>query len=179
MSLLAFLGLHFDGHFSVGDVLVFIGAVAAAWYTARLGHIAVDIDQKTVDRDEDRRQRNVRGIARVVDGDLGVVAKTLQTVIDDNGAWSFGASLEHGTWRRDGAVLVETLPEAEARALVEVFARIGAIQTIIDYYGRRAKADIQRLEKDGLATIQDIVDAIEKARVLLRPVAYPDEIASA
>jgi hypothetical protein len=95
MSALAALVLapsHVDidviGQLTAGDLIVGAGTLALAWFTWRLAKETHQLDVRTAERERDREQRRVRGVARLIDGELAVTITTLMTVID-TGKYSF------------------------------------------------------------------------------------------
>jgi hypothetical protein len=100
-----------------GDVIVGVGTLLLALFTWRLARVTAGLDERNAARERKRDERRVRGIARLVGGELSVVQGSLRWAGDEK-AWRPFWPTPHGAWDRDGAVVAETPPQDEAEAII-------------------------------------------------------------
>ena len=166
---------------TAGDVVVGAGTLALAFFTwrlalftSKLAEETVALDKRNAARERKRRERQVRGIARLVDGELNVVAKSVEHALE-TGHWWFFLEAPHGAWDRDGALIAETVAEDEALDLITAFSKIGAWQSLVAVIHQRAPdEDSITVQGPAQTTLIDLGPAIEDARRHLADLAYPD-----
>jgi hypothetical protein len=174
IALPAFLDVHVSGSLTLGDIVVGIGTLAVAIYTARLARATYRLDDRSAARERKRREREVRGAARLIDAELDVLHDTLEDGFT-NVHYQIASSLPHDAWDRSGRLLVETLPEDEALDLISVFADILRLERWIDVSRASSPAAASiALSDDQKQQFQMIVAKVHQARHHLRPLAYPD-----
>lgn len=81
------------------------------------------LDLQTATRERERQERQVRGVARLIDGELAIVLNTIRQVID-SGEYLFYLPMPRGAWDRDGALIAEAVADDEAAELVTAYARL-------------------------------------------------------
>ena len=89
------------GHVSLGEVLVFVGAIAAAFYTRRLAAATYELDRRTAARERKRRERQIRGVARLVHGELEFSTESIERAVE-TAEWTVTFPTPHGAWDREG-----------------------------------------------------------------------------
>jgi hypothetical protein len=130
MLALAHIDIDVGGTISLGELAVALGTGVLAFFTWRLARATFRLDQRTAARERERQEERVRGVARLVDGELNVVQANFEQAIRD-GRWTFGWPTPHGAWDRSGALIAETVPEVEALALTLLFTRLGRWETAV------------------------------------------------
>lgn len=155
---------------SVGDAIVGAGALLLAGFTYRLGRATYALDDRNAARARMQRERAVRGVARLVDGELGVTQASITAALGGR-EWHRFYVTPHGAWDRDGALIAEWLPEDEAEALIEFFARLTAWERLVGL--RQTVMNRFQLGEEQVV-VSDLSARLEAARGYLRPVAYPD-----
>jgi hypothetical protein len=110
---------------SLGDSFVGVGTMLLAIFTWRLARATYVLDRRNADREQVRRERTIRGISRLVYGEMSIIKTTLALALD-NQKWHRGYPIPRGAWDRDGAVIAEALVEDEAQTLIDFFAELTA-----------------------------------------------------
>jgi hypothetical protein len=159
---------------SVGDAIVGGGTLLLALFTFALAKGTYALDDRTAARARKQREREVRGVAILVDGELAQMQLSLSRGHEE-GKWQWFFPLPHRAWDRDGALIVETLPEREGLALIEVQAKVAALERLLAE--KRAtlpleseEADVEPSTRDVLA---ELLSEVEGSRGYLRKLAYP------
>lgn len=170
--MLALLGLEWDDSLGLSDILVGGGTLALAVFTYRLGRVTVALDERTAARERKRREREVRGAARLIYGEMDITQASLSAA-SERLQWTALYLTPHGAWDRDGALIVETMAQDEAAALIDFFSSLrewelmssGSEQTHFQFIHLAGQ------EAESLATL---VGLLKDARRHLQNLAYPD-----
>ena len=170
------LGLgHIDidviGQLTAGDLLVGLGTLLLAFFTWRLARATYALDRRTTTREQERQERQVRGIARLVDGELAVVWSTIQSVID-TGEYRFYLPMPRGAWDRDGGVIAEAVTDEDAALLVTAFGRLSGWQETTTEIRRLTPDPATEVPDEVLRALPDLLLAVAEARQLLNALAY-------
>jgi hypothetical protein len=158
---------------TVGDAIVGAGTLLLALFTWRLARVTVGLDERNVARQRKRDERRVRGIARLVDGELSVVLGTLRLANDEK-AWRPFWPTPHGAWDRDGAVVAETLPQDEAEAIILFVSKLVVWEELT---GAARAVDPKlslTLDQAEQVAVAELLALHADARRFLKPLAYPD-----
>lgn len=105
---LATVDVDLSGGLTSGDLLVGIGTLGLAWYTAQLASVTYLLDKRNAARERFRHDRRVRGVGRLVEKELEGVQRNVQAALD-GGGWPAWYATPHGAWDRDGAIIAETV----------------------------------------------------------------------
>src|SRR5204863_8764676 len=73
------LGLEINDSLSAGEIIVGVGTLALAGFTWHLASDTNALDERNAARERKRRERQVRGIARLVNGELSIIDSSLKT----------------------------------------------------------------------------------------------------
>jgi hypothetical protein len=122
-----------SGGLTSGDLLVGIGTLGLAWYTAQLASATYWLDERNVERERARHDRQVRGVALLVDQELKVV-KDNATAALYKGAWPAWYATPHGAWARDGAIIAERVSKDVTESLVLAFSFVGEWEKVVTQY---------------------------------------------
>ena len=173
--MLAVIDIDVTGQVGLGELGVAVGTATLAWFTARLASATYRLDVRNAARERKRRERQVRGIARLVDGELEVVQGSLESAIE-NENWSLYLTTPRGAWDRDGALIVETVAEDVALELVRLFSDLGEWAALVARHHQRfPAADGMPLDKpSNKETLSKLLAEAAQARTDLRTLAYPD-----
>ncbi|HUA10505.1 MAG TPA: hypothetical protein VMA83_00705 [Solirubrobacteraceae bacterium] len=155
-----------------GTIALAVGTAALAWFTYGLGAETVAIDARNAARARKRREREVRGVARVVTGELGVVEITVVEALKA-GSWDRSYPTPHGAWDRDGAVIAEAVAEDDAQRIITFIAQLTAWESYVAGAARRDTSTFvfNEMEKEAVG---QLIAFLKDARAALKPVAYPD-----
>src|SRR6202035_106911 len=163
--------LSISGTLTLGDLLVGVGTMLLAWFTWRLARATYALDERGAARERKRHERRVRGVARLVLGELAVVQTSIgQAIGADKWYWIY--PLPHGAWDRDGALIVETVPEDEAVALIQMYARLDAWETITEWAHRKfPRAGSLSLHSEHKSILGELQGLISDSNRYLRKLA--------
>jgi hypothetical protein len=157
---------------TLGDAIVGAGTLLLALFTWRLGRATFALDKRTAKREEARHAREVRGIARLVDGDLATTNAMLRSAIEDQ-AWRWTYKLPRRIWERHGAPLADALSDDAASDLAVTFGRLLAWEqaTTLAQENYPAMNSIP-IPPGQLETLVALQASVTEARVSLRVIAY-------
>lgn len=166
---LATVDVDLSGGLTSGDLLVGIGTLGLAWYTAQLAYATYLLDKRNAARERFRRDRQLRGIARLVEKELKVVHHNAKAALAD-GAWPAWYATPHGAWDRDGAVIAEAVSEDVAESLVVAFSYVGEWKAIVTQYFllHPEKSRMPNDEGSNEAMLRELLDEIDPALQKLR-----------
>jgi hypothetical protein len=164
----------FSSSLTLGDLIVGAGTMLLAVFTWKLGRATYALDERNAARERKRRERQVRGVARLIFGELGMVKVSLAEALEET-AWRFFYASPHGAWDREGAVVAETLPEDEAEALIAFMSKLTAWEEIVAQ-ARAGNPKLQSLrlgqeEQEAVAGMSTVLSDVQR---YLRTLAYPD-----
>jgi hypothetical protein len=164
---------------TLGDVLVGGGTLMLAAVTYRLARATYTLDARVADRERQRREREVRGIARLIEGELLGVGSSVGLAIEDK-KWHLFYATPHRAWDRDGAAVVAALPQDEAWILIATFGRLFEWEQVCNSIHEDRPA-VRTLTLDGqdVGTLEAIATGTEAARQVLRRLAYPGGVKDA
>ncbi len=100
--------LHITGGLSLGDLAVALGTGALALFTYMLAKTTSDLDKKRVAREEEAHKREIRGICRLLDGELEIVQRSVESAVGER-HWDVTSRTPHGAWDRNAALLLSEL----------------------------------------------------------------------
>ena len=110
------------------ELAVAVATAALATFTWKLARATYRLDERVAGRERKRHERAVRGVARLVDGELRVVQASVKTALESN-QWLWNLPTPHHAWDRDAALIVQTVPRGRGiggdRGVLEV-GRLGA-----------------------------------------------------
>jgi hypothetical protein len=166
---------HIAGGLSLGDIAVGSGTIALAVFTAKLAKATYTLDKRSAARERRRDERRVRGVARLVDGELDVTRNTISAGLD-TGFWTLDWLVPRGVWDKDGAMLAESVPEDEAQALIDLFSDLAWWAAMVAGAKERSSGDSLPLEQgsDRIQRLGIIRAKIDTVRRDLHRHAYPD-----
>ena len=178
----AHVDIDVSGQLTAGDVLVGAGTLLLAVFTWRLAVFTSGLAQQTLDldlrnaaRERKRRERQVRGIARLVDGELTIVARSIGEALD-TGQWWFYLPTPRGAWDRDGALIAETVAQDEALDLIRAFSKLASWLAIVAL-GKDltvGEDSISVADSGKKESLWDLAASITQAQRHLAVLAYPD-----
>jgi hypothetical protein len=163
--------VHLSGDISLGDLLVAVGTFLLAVFTGYLAWVTSRLDKRTVEREGVGRERRVRGVARLIDGELETIQRTVEHA---KGNDSLPGVMTHATWDRDGALIVETLPLNEASELIRAFEKLKVWENVITQLRTAGPAGTPIPLASASEDLADLLKAVERARANLHPLAYPN-----
>ena len=162
-----------SGDLTSGDLLVGIGTLGLAWYTAQLASATYLLDERNAAREKFRHDRQVahekvrhdrqvHGVARLVEKELEVVHGNAQVALR-RGAWPAWYATPHGAWDRDGAIVAEAVSGEVAGSLVVAFSYVGEWEAIVTQYflldpGKREMPNDERSNEEMLGQLCDKID---------------------
>lgn len=167
------LAVEWNDSLSLGEGIVGAGTLALAWFTYRLARATYALDERNAARERKRRERQVRGVARLVDAELAVTAESLADA-QAPARWSVLFLTPHGAWDRDGALIAETLPQDEAEALIDFMSHLTAWETMASRSSREVRFGIVPLGSAQQEELADLIARLNGARPYLQKLAYPD-----
>jgi len=163
-----------SGSLTLGDAIVGAGTLLLAVFTWKLGRATYALDERNAARERKRHERQVRGAARLVYGELDVINATLELALQ-SGRWLRGYPVPRGVWDRDGAIIAETLPEDEAQALINFFSELNVwLEAMGEVFTANPGTAPMRLEKHYTDKLGVLAASLSDARRYLKPHAYPD-----
>jgi hypothetical protein len=171
---LAAIDIDLSGGLTLGDLIVGVGTLALAWFTWRLASATYSLDERNAARERERRERQVRGIARLIDGELELVQNSVERAIGGGAWWRF-FPIPHGAWDRDGALIAETLQHVEALEVINTFARLATWESGLAELQQKEDPVPIEPESSRHGILSDLVKQVGRARVDLMPLAYPKE----
>jgi hypothetical protein len=159
---------------TLGDSIVGAGTLLLALFTYRLGRATYALDTRVATRERQRREREVRGAARLVDGELFVIGATLSHATEMQ-RWLLMMPTPRGAWDRDGALIAETLPEDEVQAIVTFFSSLTAWESVVrTYREENPVADAFPFEETERSVLANLSARLVEARKHVVALAYPD-----
>lgn len=165
-----------DEHDDPGEAAVAVGTGLLAIFTWWLANGTYKLDKRTAARERKRQERRVRGVARLVDGELNVVEENFEHAFEVD-RWEFGWTIPRGAWDSSGALIAETVAEDEALALTRLFAELGRWDTAMGGMAARhpdqQSVPIQRSPRIA-ERATTILAGVKDVRRDLRKLAYPD-----
>jgi hypothetical protein len=166
---LATVDVDLSGGLTSGDLLVGIGTLGLAWYTAQLASATYLLDERNAGRERFRQNRQVRGVARLVEKELEVVGRNARDALD-GGAWPAWYATPHGAWDRDGAIIAERVSGTVAESIVVAFSYVGEWEAIVTRYFllNPAKSRMPNDEGSNDETLRQLRDEIAPALKNLR-----------
>jgi hypothetical protein len=169
-------GIHISGDISLGDLLVAVGTFLLALFTAYLAWTTSRLDKRTADRERLSQQRKVRGVARLIDGELETIQRAIEQA-QGSGSLLLATRMSHAAWDRDGTLIAETLPLNEAIEVIRAFEKVRAWESVLAELRAPLPAGAALpVAQDGEAAsdLADLLKAVGRARGNLQPLAYPD-----
>jgi hypothetical protein len=166
---LATVDVDISGGLTSGDLLVGVGTLGLAWYTAQLASLTYLLDKHNVARERFRRDRQLRGVTRLVEKELEVVHHNAKAALTD-GAWPAWYATPHGAWDRDGAIIAEAVSGEVAESLVVALSYVGEWEAIVTQYFllHPEKSRMPNDEGSNKATLRELHDEIDSALQKLR-----------
>jgi hypothetical protein len=164
-------GIHLSGDISLGDLLVAVGTFLLAVFTGYLALATSRLDKRTAEREGLRQERRIRGVARLMDGELETIQRTLEHA---KGSDSLPGMMTHATWDRDGALIVETLALNEAIELIRAFEKLKVWENVITQHRTAGPAGTPIPLGAAGDNFADLLKAVERARANLHTLAYAD-----
>jgi hypothetical protein len=129
------------------------------------------LDKRTAEREGLRQERRIRGVARLMDGELETIQRTLEHA---KGSDSLPGMMTHATWDRDGALIVETLALNEAIELIRAFEKLKVWENVIAQHRTAGPAGTPIPLASAGDDLADLLKAVERARANLHALAYTD-----
>lgn len=167
-----FQGFRLSTEVTYGDLLVGVGTLALAVFTAALAFETFGLDERTALRDKERHDREVLGVARLLVAELDVINDTL-AVIGKERSWPVDAALPRSAWSRSAELLLTEVTAADGFTLVDFFAELDGWAV----WAGRALTRHPDLNEIPLFTNQSLDRALElndRARKIARALADPE-----
>jgi len=163
-----------SGSLTVGDTIVGAGTLLLAMFTWKLGRATYALDERNAARERKRHERQVRGVVRLILGELSIVQISLEEALKEK-IWRSFYSTPHGAWDRDGAFLAEVLPEDEAETIIGFISKLTSWEAMIAQV-RTGDPKLQgiRLGQPEQEILAEMSAMLSDARRDLRRLAYPD-----
>jgi hypothetical protein len=157
-----------------GDVIVGLGTLLLAVFTWRLARATYMLDERNAARERKRREREVRGVARVVLGEVEVVETSARQAVAER-EWHWVYPIPHGAWDRDGALIAQAIAEDEASTLVRTFSKLTSWELVLStvHEDDPALAGIE-VGSEQAEVLADLLAEISDAKRSLHTLAYPD-----
>jgi len=167
-------GVRLSGDISLGDLLVAVGTFLLAVFTAYLAWVTSRLDKRTAEREGLRQERRVRGVARIMDGELETIQRTIEQA-QGSGSLLVIAKMPHAAWDRDGALIAETLPLNGAKELISAFEKLRVWENVLaQLRGAGPAGSSLPLNAEAGSDLADLLKAVERARSNLHELAYPN-----
>jgi hypothetical protein len=112
---------------NLGDLLVGVGTLALAGFTYRLARVTRSLDTRVAEREQRRRERRLRGVARLMAAELTPLAASIEMAIDTR-EWQLYWDTTHPAWDRDAGVIVEALDRKQAGQLIGFFSHLSVMK---------------------------------------------------
>jgi hypothetical protein len=171
---LATVDVDLSGDLTSGDLLVGIGTLGLAWYTAQLASATYLLDERNAAREKFRHDRQVahekvrhdrqlRGVARLVEKELETVKCNAKTALGGR-AWPAWYATPHGAWDRDGAIIAEAVSGEVTESLVLAFSWVGEWEAIVTNHfllhpeQRRMPAEKGSKEEEALNELLGVIE---------------------
>jgi hypothetical protein len=128
---------------------------------------------KLVTFDEQRRVREVRGIARLISRELALLEATIADALRDK-SWAFYWASPGAAWDQGGRVIVAELAEHKADKLIDV---VGELEKWARVASREGEASRQegairfRLNDEDLEFLRSLFPKLRESRQFLEPLA--------
>jgi hypothetical protein len=165
--------LDWNAGLTAGELAVATGTLALAGFTWKLARLTADLDDRNAARERKRREREVRGVARLVDGELGIIEASLVSALGEN-AWHTFLVTPHGAWDRDGALIAESVPQDEAQAMIDFMAHLTAWEQAVAIPSGETHFGFVQFNGAQREVVEDLITRIREARGYLQRLAYPD-----
>jgi hypothetical protein len=163
-----------SGSLTLGDAIVGAGTLLLAVFTWKLGRATYALDERNAARERKRHERQVRGVARLVYGELGVINTTLELALRSR-EWRRGYPVPQGAWDRGGAIIAETLREDEAQALIDFFSEMAAwLGAMGEVFAANPGTAPMLFSDVHTNQLGELAALLSDARRYLKPHAYPD-----
>jgi hypothetical protein len=165
-----------SGSLTLGDLIVGAGTLLLAIFTGLLARETRTLDRETATRERQRQERQVRGVAVLVDGELSFVIGTIRGIINKR-KYEFFLPMPRGAWDRDGALLVEALTGTQAVDLVVAYARLSGWQANIAEQRRLMPGASEMNVPSEVINVAllDLYESLNVARRHVFALAYPGE----
>lgn len=120
-------GISLSGGLTYGDLLVGLGTFALAVLTAVLAEATFGVDKRAAERELRQQERELRGVARLVDAQLEAVQHSWEAA-EGAGAWRLSYPTPHGAWDSYAAIVLQSehISPTDGMALVQFFMQLGA-----------------------------------------------------
>jgi hypothetical protein len=163
--------IHVSGMLTLGELIVGVGTGALAVFTHQLARASYKLDDRSAARDIEQRLQRVRGIARLVDGELGVVAKSVRAALLSRAWWSY-YPIPTAAWEQHSALICEILPEEETRDLIALFSSIIMWRSAVEGWLLQAHDEGHMpLDGDRTEVLADLSETLSRARAHLKALA--------
>lgn len=156
---------------TLGELIVGAGTAALAALTALLAFITVRVDRQ-------RRKRDERGFARIVDRELKLIKATIDEALKKKPPtwWVYDLASPGTAWDRGGGVIVAALKEDEAGELIDVSARLRKWEVVARHQSRTGLSF--ELWPEDRKYLDDLGRDLPKAQEILGRLAHRDSPAA-
>jgi hypothetical protein len=150
------------------SVTLIVGAFA--WKRVRARYA---LTQYNAARERKRHESQVRGVARLVLGELAVINTSIERALAED-RWHWLYPLPRNAWERDGALIAESLSDDEAAAVIKIYTRLDNWKTITaQAHQEHPDVGSLSLHPEHKAILGELQDLISDASWYLRKLGYP------
>jgi len=172
-------GLNLSSGMTYGDLLVGVGTLALAAYTATLAIETYAIDERAdkreaarTRREDEIRRRETQNVATLLQAELELSNETLQPIYVE-GIWRRGALLPRTAWDRHPEPLLRALRPDETLALVRYFEKLdGWTRTVAAFLNDPHNAGHSHMNveqaKNDLGGVGELVPLWDEAMTIAR-----------
>ncbi len=152
--------LEWNPTITAGELGVAVGTCALAAFTWRLATLTGAIDR-------DHHEREVCGIARLVDGELWGLSKSIEEALS-NHEWTPYLPTPHRAWDHGGGAIVASIDWDPANQLIAVFTEVTTWEIIAGNRGNKFA-----LTNDDKTQLHEMARNVSNARDCLFPLTVP------
>jgi hypothetical protein len=150
----------------LGTLLV----VASTWKHVRARYA---LARYNIARERKRHECQVRGVARLVLGELAAINTSIERALAED-RWHWFYPLPRNAWERDGALIAESLSDDEAAALIKIYTHLDNWKTITaQAHQEHPDVGSLSLHPEHKAILGELRDLISDASWYLRKLGYP------
>jgi hypothetical protein len=146
----------------MSELIVGVGTLALAALTGGLVFVTVWLDWQ-------RRKREVRGIARIVDSELKLITENIEKAVHKRRWWVYDLASPGVAWDRGGGAIAAALTEQEADELIDVVAKLRTWEGV----PRRETELSFTLNDADVEFLDPLVPRLSQSREFLRRLGNP------
>jgi hypothetical protein len=168
-------GIKLSGDLTYGDLIVGVGTLALAVLTAVLADATFGVDKRAAERELRHQERELRGVARLIDAQLEAVQKSWEAA-DGAESWRLSYPTPHDAWDSYAAIILQSehISAADGLALVQFFMQLGAWEHEVNIRAENPLDPSMEIGKDSPWHQQfiDLRQPLSRVRTILGDFAY-------